>query len=157
TGGGSLTGQDIRLRDTPTPAAPTGVFPSAFTSGALPDLYWDQTTTIFRSGCPGGTATWEITTALSGGSTLASGTMDQGTPGEYPGAVPTLYPYHGPAYGQTHVTCPGSPAADTVFFTMFVIPDAIVQNVDGAPISGARVTLLRSLSGLSGTFGRVPG
>ena len=154
TGGSHhLLDVDVMLIE-PTPPPPgTGIEPSHGGGGGVPVVYWGDPLTLTTTGCPGGTATYEIT--LSSGPPPVSGTMTEGPAGTYTGTVPPFFPRHGDALITIAIHCQGG-STETVIFPIYIDPSGLVKDMLGNPVPGATVTLYRSDTGTPGTFIPVP-
>ncbi len=149
----SVTDADITLGGPAPPPAGTGISPSRPGGGGVPSVFWSETLTLSTTGCSGGTATFTVTGA--GGNQIASGPLS-GSGGNYSGSVGPFLPNSGPATVRITIDCPTGPD-EVREFPIYIDPSGDVRTVQGAPIAGATVTLLRSDSGLPGTFVQVPG
>jgi hypothetical protein len=116
-------------------------------------VFWSDTVTLSTTGCSGGTATYTVT--RSGGTQIASGSLSESSPGNYSGNVGPFYPNSGTVTVRITIHCPSGP--DQVReFPIYIDPSGSVRTVEGAPVQGATVTLMRSDTGLAGTFAVVP-
>lgn len=152
--GSIVTGADIQFGAPVPPPPGTGIVPSTEGGGGVPVIYWNDQTTLTTTGCPGGTATYEI---VLNGSVVDSGPMTETPPGSghYTATVPPLFPHSGPAEVHIHIVCPDGSTED-VDFPIYIDPSGVVRTVGGAPIQGATVTLFRSDTGAPGSFVQVP-
>ncbi|MEX0786437.1 MAG: nidogen-like domain-containing protein [Dehalococcoidia bacterium] len=151
--GGSLTDQNIMLLAS-VPAPPNVTIDTPFTANDGTPAISSTTGASFTQtdSCPGGIATWSIT---SGGMPVASGSMTEGPSGTYTGFVPPLFPFRGRADMKISIDCP-SPPDKNVTFDIYIDPSGNVLNsVNDAPVEGATVTLYRSDSA-AGPFEVVP-
>jgi uncharacterized repeat protein (TIGR01451 family) len=124
----------------PTPPPPGTTITSIGNNGGIPTVYWNDALTLTTTGCAGATATFQI---ISNGVVARSGTMSEPTPGGYVGHAAALYPTHGAAQVTFTIVCPGG-ATTTPGFNIYIDPSGTVIDTTGAPVVGARVTLLRS-------------
>jgi hypothetical protein len=120
--------------------------------GGAPVLDWSRTVDFSVAGCEGGSGTWALTD--SAGNTLASGAFTEGPAGQYNASIPPTSPYHGPASISVSIVCP-NPADNLDYdFSVYIDPSGVVLDLQGNPVVGASVTLLRSDSS-SGPFDAV--
>jgi hypothetical protein len=104
-------------------------------------------------GCVGGSASYQIT---QGSTLLRSGTMTQNPPGQYNADIAALVPNVGYATVAIELQCPSaSITAQSIPFTIYIIPSSTVRAVTGAPIAGATVTLF-TFDAVAGDFTAVP-
>ncbi len=151
-GGGTLTGQDIKLsRPRPLPPGVT-VQSIATTPTGAPVIHWGAPVQITTTNCPGGTASFQV---IQRGVTLDSGPMTEVSSGVYKGSIRALVPVHGDAILRMMVDCPPPTSDKTVDVDIYIDPSGTVRDTLGNPIAGATVTLLRSDSS-SGPFEAVP-
>jgi len=122
------------------------------TSGGLPVIYWQGTTQISTTGCPGGTGTGTITaenTQTGAMQTVPNppAVFTETTPGSgtYVGTLPAPYPLHGPATINIVITCNEVPTTTT--FNVYIDPSGVVVDGGGNPVAGATVTLLQLVNG----------
>lgn len=148
----NLTGQDIALTG-PT-GLPTGttITPSTTNGQGIPSVYWHSSLTLSTTGCPGGTATYDI---RRDGTSTESGPLIEGAPGEYSGTIPPLAPATGIVDVHIAIDCPDPAPDETVDFNIYIDPSGNVRSVAGDALADATVTLLRSDSP-SGPFEQVP-
>ncbi|WP_437972383.1 DNRLRE domain-containing protein [Sorangium sp. So ce260] len=142
----------ILLASPSAPPAGTTLEPSSPGGGDVPVVNWGNTTTLRTPGCTGGTATYQV---KFGALTFASGPMalDAGS-GDFVVTVPPFFPNHGPANVLIQTHC--GPTTASIGFPIYIDPSGWVRTVGGAPIEGATVTLLRSDTGVQGSFSVVP-
>ena len=147
---GAITGLELVLHRALVPPADTTIS-SRFTSGGVPAVFWAEPVILRTTGCPAGTATFEV---RKDGVVLQSGGMTEDPTGRYTAEVPPLAPAHGPAAVHININCPaGGP--QTKDFNIYIDPSGNVRTVDGRAIVGARVTLYRAESP-AGPFTIVP-
>jgi carboxypeptidase family protein len=123
-----------------------------------PTEYWGAPFTVTVTGCPGGTASWEVqgwNTQTVTYQTL-TGTLTETPPGSgsYTGTIPALYPIHGEVVYTLTITCPNG-TTETTQYKGYIDPSGTVVNQDGVPVPGATVTLYNS-SSLTGPWTQVP-
>jgi hypothetical protein len=123
-----------------------------------PTEYWKDPFKITVSGCPNGTATWQVQgwNIYTAATQTDTGPMTE-TPtgsGNYTATIPPLDPIHGPVVITITINCPNG-TTQTITIDAYIDPSGTVVNQDGAPISGASVTLYDS-SSLSGPWSKVP-
>jgi len=151
---GATTIVNLEMRG-PTPPPPgSGVTDRGTTPDGVPIVYWNDPLTITATGCPGGTASYEI--VLEGGVAVRSGPMEELPPGSgmYEGSSSPLYPDHGAGSVLITITCPDLTTED-VGFNIYIDPSGVIVDEFDAPVAGATVTLLRSDSEV-GPFTVVP-
>jgi len=128
------------------------------TEDGYPLLYWEDPIhlTTHTSACPHPEVTYAITQGDPVLVTLSSGPMAEGPTGTFTAVAPAVYPHHGYARVTFTVHC-SDPELDPepVEFDVYIDPSGFVKNVDGTPIAGATVTLLRAAT-VSGSFSAVP-
>lgn len=107
---------------------------------------------LSTSGCPDGTATFDITVD---GASIASGTLTESPAGsgQYSGLTGALNSVGDAAVSIT-IDCPVDPD-ETVEFGIYIDPSGHVRDSTGAPVVGATVELFRSASP-TGPFAPVP-
>jgi hypothetical protein len=152
-GTGSTVTQDLTLTGPTGPPNGTTITDHGTTANGIPVLYWTDPLSLDSTACAGGTATYTIG---RGTETFRTGSMSE-TPagsGHYHANVAALYPNVGDAVVQIVVNCPDG-SATAIEFTVYIDPSGTVVDTNGAPISGATVTLLRSDTS-SGPFTPVP-
>lgn len=148
-----LNGQDIHLTG-PTPLPPnTTISPSSTNGQGIPNVYWHDPLTLTTQGCPGGTATYDVT--LENGTSASSGNLTEGPAGTYTVTIPPLAPNHGNAHVHIAIDCPDGTPDQSKDFDMYIDPSGTVRTVDGDPIANATVTLYQSDSP-DGPFTAVP-
>ena len=157
----STTSTSNVVLDTSEPLPSNVTMPS--NNGNLPTVppteNWNHPFTITVTGCPGGTATWQLqgwNTQTAAPQTL-TGTMTETPPGTgttYVGTVPPLIPIHGPVVITLTINCPGG-STQTTTIDAYIDPSGTVVNQYGAPIAGATVTLSNGPS-LTGPWTQVP-
>ncbi len=108
---------------------------------------------LATSGCPNGTATFEITLD---GEAIASGGLSESPAGsgQYSGQTGPLNAV-GDADVSITIDCPGATPDETVEFGLYIDPSGHVRDSLGAPVAGATVELLRSANP-AGPFIPVP-
>ncbi len=145
---GPLANQNVMLQVPTTPPPGTSIEPHRDGGGGVPTVYWGSPLTITANGTPNRTATY----LFSRGTTIFSnGSMSESPAGSgtYVAMIPPFYPLHGPV--DLVITIDNI----TIAFEIYIDPSGTVQDSQGAPISGATVTLLRSDTA-TGTFTVVP-
>jgi Nidogen-like len=149
---GTAVSQDVVLSG-PTPPPPgTSITPSTQGGGGIPTVYYGNPLDLTTTGCPGGSASWQV---LVGGSVVASGAMTEGPAGTYSGQIPPLRPNVGLGTVRIAIDCPGGTPDETVEFNVYIDPSGLVLTPGGLPVYGATVTLYRSDSP-AGPFEVVP-
>jgi len=127
------------------------------TEDGYPLLYWDDPVqlTTTTDACAHPTVTYAITQGDPVIVTLSSGTMTEGPDGVFKAVAPPLFPHHGYARVTFTVHC-ADPELDPepIEFDVYIDPSGFVRTVDGSPLPGATVTLLRAGSA-SGPFSAV--
>ncbi len=146
------TGQDISLVGPVGPPPGTTISPSTTNGQGIPSVYWRDPLTLSTEACPGGTATYEI---LSGTTVVAGGDLEEGPAGTYSATIAPLAPATGLATVRIAIDCPDPEPDQAIEFNIYIDPSGNVRTVEGDPIAGATVTLLRS-SSASGPFAEVP-
>ena len=108
---------------------------------------------LATGGCPGGTATFEITLD---GEAVASGGLSESPAGsgQYSGQTGPLNAV-GDADVSIAIDCPGATPDETVEFGLYIDPSGHVRDSLGAPVADATVELLRSANP-AGPFMPVP-
>jgi hypothetical protein len=158
SGGNSASNNVVLDATQPLPPGVTLSNNTNNAQGSESTEYYKLPFTIQATGCPGGTATWQIqawnsSTAMY--DTL-TGPMTE-TPtgsGIYIATVPPVAPVHGPAVITLTINCPGG-SVQTIVVSIYIDPSGTVVNQSGVPISAATVTLFDS-SSLSGPWSQVP-
>jgi hypothetical protein len=130
---------DVVLR-APAPTPPGVEVAPSRGGGAVPVVCWDRPVTVELHACPGGSGTWDIE---QGGAQLAGGELVEGSPGAYTAVVEPLRPATGLASLRAEVVCPGG-GSDTFAFDVYIDPSGTVRTLQGDPVPGAVVTLLRA-------------
>ncbi len=151
-----LQGQDIILvGPQPLPSGTTIGPVNNTNSNGQPVVYWGNPLTLTTQGCPGGAASY-VVTSDDDGSVFASGNMTESpvNSGTYSAVIPAFYPHHGWVTVSMTIICPDN-STSTVEFSMYIDPSGIVKDTNGNPVEGATVTLYRSDS-LAGPFDVVP-
>lgn len=135
-----LAGQDLvlALPQPPTPAA--GIVNSTPTSNGIPSVYYRNPLQLRATGCPGGSASYELRRGLA---LLRSGPMTEQPAGTYAATIAPLYPTTGTAQVVVTIVCPGG-SQQRLAFDVYIDPSGIVVDQTGAPLAGATVTLLRA-------------
>lgn len=142
--GADLLNQHIVVSGPAPPPPGTSIDDSP--AGAIPVLIVGQPANLVTTGCDGGAAAYTVTGEYGGS---IGGPMTEGPAGTYRAVV--VVPFNGPATVTIEIEgCP------TTEFTVYVDASAVVRTPGGSPIAGATVTLLRSDTGLPGTFDAVP-
>lgn len=151
--GDSLTNQDIMLIPSVPPPSNVSINTPYTANDGTPAISSTTGASFTQTdSCPGGVATWSIT---SGGAPVASGSMSEGPPGTYTGVVPPLFPFRGRADMKVSIDCPSGPDKN-VTFDIYIDPSGnVLDSVNEQPIEGATVTLYRSDSA-AGPFDMVP-
>jgi hypothetical protein len=129
------------------------------TEDGFPLLYWGDPIHLLTetAACEHPTVTYAITQGDPLLVVLASGPMTEGPAGTFTALAPAVFPHHGYARVSFVVDCPGpEPDPQPVEFDVYIDPSGFVRTVDGSPLPGATVTLLRSSSS-GGPFAAVPG
>ncbi len=146
--GTPLTNQDVSLVQPAPPPPGTGIEPHRNGDGGVPSVYWQSPLTITANGTPNRTASYIVS---HGTSIFRNGSMSEspGGSGHYVATISAFYPVHGPA--DLVITIDNI----TIGFDIYIDPSGTVQTSDGAPVSGATVTLFRSDSE-TGPFSIVP-
>ena len=145
--------ENIVLPGPPTPPPPGAIEPSHEGGGTIV-VYIGDPLTLTTHGDPGGTATFEITVYEDGytdNGPMAEAPAGSGT---YIATIPPLSSHHGVAEIVYTITYSDGSSDETSFF-IYIDPSGIVETVDGVPLRGATVTLLRSDSP-NGPFEIVP-
>ena len=143
---GVARADDCNLDEQPT-APPRGstVEPARARAGAQGPLtvHFDDPLTLSTTGCTGGTATFKITVLEDG--YIVTGSLSElpDVAGKYSLTIDALAPHHGPTKIEYTIVCPGGGVETSAFF-IYIDPSGVVKTVDGDPIAGATVTLLRS-------------
>jgi pimeloyl-ACP methyl ester carboxylesterase len=155
----TLTGEDIVLTGPNPPPVGTTITSIGTGGGGAPKVDWSAPATLTTQGCLdgyGGIATYTIS---QGSVTLQSGSMPEGPPGTFTATVPALSPAQGYANVSITIQCvslgTNGPPNTFVSFYIYVDPSGLVETVEGVPITGATVTLLRS-DAPSGPYVAVP-
>jgi hypothetical protein len=106
------------------------------------------------TGCPGGTATYQIS---QDGVVGESGTLMEGPVGSYSGTIGPLSATGLCCNPRISVTidCPATPDETTPIDLLYIDPSGVVRTTGGDPIAGATITLLRGDTP-SGPFTIVP-
>lgn len=141
----------------PPPGTTIGPLVGSDISSPLPVVNWTDRPTLSTTGCPGGSATYQLSGVASGspGASWATGPMAEASPGQYATTVPSLSPHSGYAEVDISIQCPAGTADETVTFDIYIDPSGTVLDQTGQPVEGATVTLLRSDSA-DGPFVALP-
>ncbi len=131
-GGATISGQDIVLTG-PTPPPPGTTITNIGTSDGIPVVYWHGDLTLITTGCPAGTASYEV---VLDGTAIRSGPMAEGPAGTYAGMIPEFYPDHGMADVHIHIDCPDPEPDQNVDFSIYIDPSGTVRSVSGDAIAG---------------------
>jgi len=159
---GASLGQDFQFSDLRKPPADGSStirsdVPET-TDDGLPMVYWSSPLHLVThvTACTHPTVTYAITQGDPIVHTIASGPMSEGPAGTFTGDTPAVYPNHGYALVTFTVRC-ADPSKNPapVAFDIYIDPSGVVRGVDGAPLAGAKVTLLRATSA-GGPFTAVP-
>jgi hypothetical protein len=138
SGGNTLTGQDIVLRDPAPFPAGTTISPSYPAGGGTVEVFMGHAFVLTTHGCAGGTASVQM---LNGGTVALNGTMLEGPSGTYT-LSSTGLGFHGSTQVTITLVCP---AGTTVINAdLYLDPSGLVKNTNGSPIAGATVTLYHS-------------
>jgi hypothetical protein len=148
-----LPGIDLFFDAPVLPPPSTGISPSHSGGGGVPVVYWHDTLTLSVSACAGGSASYEL--VRDDGSVWTAGSMTEIYAGQYEATISPLYPLHGNARINYTVICADS-SSDTGSFDIYIDPSGLVRTPEGDAVDGASVTLLRSESGVEGSFEIVP-
>ena len=136
----TVTGADVVLTGPlPLPAG-TEITNRDVTPDGIPVVYWNEPLTLTTGGCSGGTASYEMT---QDGQAIRGGSMAEGPSGTYTATIAPLYPLHDYARATITLVCPDA-STTSVTFDLYIDPSGVVRTVDGTPVAGARVTLLRA-------------
>ena len=151
--GADITAPDIVLGPGPQrPPAGTSVESIRESDEGIPVVLVGTSPALATSGCPNGTATFEITLD---GEVIASGGLSESPAGsgQYSGQTGPLNAV-GDADVSIAIDCPATPD-ETVEFGLYIDPSGHVRDSLGAPVAGATVELLRSANP-AGPFIPVP-
>jgi hypothetical protein len=151
----SLSGQDIELREYQPVPGGVSLVPSRLGSLAVPRVSWSQPLSLAAQGCPGGSASYQIT---QGGAVLRSAALAENPAGAYSAGIPPLSPYAGDAEAHITIQCFAGlpPQAETdIDFDLYIQPDFTVRALGGRPLAGVTVTLY-SYDAATGSFQVVP-
>ncbi len=150
---------DLVLGTLTAPPAGTTIGPlvGSDTASPLPVVNWTDQPTLSTTGCPGGTASYQISGSGSGSPdpSWVSGPLSEVSPGQYAATVASLSPHSGYAEVDINLQCPTGTANQAVIFDIYLDPSGTVLDQTGHPVEGATVTLLRSDSA-DGPFLAVP-
>ncbi len=152
--GADITAPDLALGLGPQPPPDgTSVESIRVSDDGIPVVLVGTSPVLATGGCPGGTATFEITL---GGETVASGGLSESPAGsgQYSGPTGPLNAV-GDADVSIAIDCPGATPDETVEFGLYIDPSGHVRDSLGAPVADATVELLRSASP-AGPFMPVP-
>lgn len=155
--GSDLTQQHIILVGPQPLPAGTSVTPALnVTQAGEVVVYWNNPLLLTTQGCPGGTASYQITRD-DDGIVIRSGSMVEstGTPGTYSASIDPLRPNSGYVTVGMTIVCPDN-SSTTIEFSMYIDPSGVVKDTNGNPVENAIVTLFRSDSS-TGPFTVVPG
>ena len=128
----------ILLQPTGLPADTT-ITPST-TSNNVPSVHWRDALTLTKTGCSGGTASYQV---LQIGAVIRSGSMVESPAGTYTATIAPLYPNHGDASVVITLQCPGGEPTQ-IPFNIWIDPSGVVVNTNGEPVPNASVTLYRA-------------
>lgn len=154
--GQNLTGQNIILVGPQPLPSGTSVEPALNTTAAGEVVvYWSNALRLRTQGCPGGSASYQITRD-DNGAVIRTGSLAESldAPGSYSTIVSALYPNTGHVTVTITITCPGG-SISTVVFSMYIDPSGVVKDTNGNPVVNATVTLSRS-DNSAGPFVVVP-
>ncbi len=152
----NLTGEDIVLTGPVPPPPGTGISPTNNgNAGGYPIVYWQNALTLTTTGCPGGTASY-VVSSQDNGDVFASGLMPEviGNPGHFSASIAAFFPHHGWVNVTLTISCPDGSQSGSGF-SMYIDPSGQVTDTNNVAISGATVTLFRSDSS-AGPFTAVP-
>jgi hypothetical protein len=149
------TDLDFTLNPSPPPP-PSPVEPSSDNGFGTPVVFWGSPLTFTAHGCPGGTATLQITVDevppyVVGPVSMTETSAGSGT---YTAIVPPFHPHHGLAHVVYTISCPGG-GTEVTEFSIYIDPSGVVVDTFGNLIVGATVTLYRS-DAPGGPFDQVP-
>ncbi len=149
----SSTTSDQNLVVTPpvVPPPTDGISPTNSAPGAVPVVFFHNPLTLTKTGCSGGTASYQV--ILNTGAILSSGSMPESPAGTYTAVIPPLFPNHDAASIAISLDCGSGPITNS--WNLYIDPSGYVKTVGGAPIAGATVKLYRSDSPF-GPFVQVP-
>jgi protocatechuate 3,4-dioxygenase beta subunit len=152
--GADITAPDLALGPGPQPPPDgTSVGSIRVNDDGIPVVLVGTSPALATSGCPNGTATFEITLD---GEAIASGGLSESPTGsgQYSGQTGTLDAV-GDADVSITIDCPGPTPDETVEFGLYIDPSGHVRDSLGAPVADATVELLRSANP-AGPFMPVP-
>jgi hypothetical protein len=150
SGGNTLTGQDIVLRDPAPFPVGTTIEPSYPAGGGTVEVFMSHPFTLTTHGCAGGTASVQM---LNGATVALSGPMLEGPSGTY-SLSSTGLGFHGNVQVTITLVCPVG-GTTVINADLYLDPSGLVKDTNGSPIAGATVGLLYSDTAL-GPFLPVP-
>jgi hypothetical protein len=159
-----IADKDLTLRLPETVPAGTTLGPSAQNDAGIPVIYWGASTTLTTNGCVGGRAYYSVLDASGMPVRNRVEMSPMGTEGglwHYVATVDALRPAHGDVTFEIELVCPTPDPVNcpgegcTHSFSVYIDPSGTVMNTRGAPLTGARVTLLRANNPF-GPFAPVP-
>jgi hypothetical protein len=148
--GATLTGQDIVLTGLTTLPPDTTITPSWLKLGVL-QVFWGNNLVLQKTGCSGGTASYQIT---QGTTVIRFGPMAEAPAGTYTANVDSFWPLHGNAHVKVTLVCPSGGGTTVSEGDIFIDPSGVVKTTGGVVLPGATITLFRSDSS-SGPFTQV--
>src|SRR5262249_30257801 len=129
-GAATYAGKDFMLMG-PTPPPPgTSITEVGRTPSGLPIVYWAAPLTLTTKGCPGGSATYEVT---QDGVVVRDGTLTDGGTGTYTASLDPLQPAHGDARVAISIACPDPSINTDLAFDLYIDPSGTVRTTHGEP------------------------
>jgi hypothetical protein len=128
----------------PTPIPPGTTITSVDNQGGVPVVYYQEPLVLTTPACATGTST-----------VIRQGNLATAPGNKLTATIPQLYPSHGDATVSTSVTCAPGVASPSVSFDIYIDPSGHVLNQYGAPVAGAKVTLLKADT-VDGDYEAVP-
>jgi hypothetical protein len=155
-GAGATQPENFVLLEPGAPPGNVSISPIRTTINGIPVVDFGRVFSLSITGCPRGTATYEVSPYLHFLTGTAEGNLAESPEGSgsYATSITPAVTWFGPANVTIHLLCPGGKHDDTTF-TLYIDPSGTVVTDEGVPVPGAAVTLYRG-EGPLGPFTQVP-